>query len=231
LFAEFFGPEHEAGRKLAASALERSGSYAKALTALETAPPAGARESAVRILPVLVAGRSVRAWQEEFALKDRVLQRVREDSTQPAVVREWMQEFAAQMREDPDQLNEASWAVASQPGRSPAAYALALAQAEKACRLETNHARLNTLGVAQFRAGQFEQALSTLLKAQSQNPRDQESPSDVAFIALTQFRLGQIDAARRNLAQLREHVKEQSQDEEAVALLREVESVITGAEK
>ncbi len=50
-------------------------------------------------------------------------------------------------------------------GAAPEAYRLALQQAEAACRLEPGDgAMLNTLGVAQYRAGHYREAVATLTR-------------------------------------------------------------------
>ena len=59
-------------------------------------------------------------------------------------------------RESPYQLNAASRAVARRTHEKPAAYRLALRQAEAACRLEPNIGPyLTTLGMAQYQLGQY----------------------------------------------------------------------------
>jgi hypothetical protein len=59
-------------------------------------------------------------------------------------------------RKDADLLNDASWAIVRTPGADASAYRLALRQAKHACRLAPDNSNiLTTLGVAQYRVGQY----------------------------------------------------------------------------
>lgn len=69
--------------------------------------------------------------------------------------------------EDPSQLNDQSWTIVSQPGQTTERYELALRYAETACRLAPeNHLYLNTLGVAQYRAAKYAEAVETLTRSE-----------------------------------------------------------------
>jgi len=110
-----------------------------------------------------------------------------------------------------------SWA---QPG----AYALALRQGEAACRQEPdNGAFLDTLGVAQYRNSQYAAALKTLTQSDKLN---RSQPSDLAFLAMTQFQLGQKAEAAATLGRLREVMKKLQFDRDAKELLKEADSVV-----
>ena len=64
------------------------------------------------------------------------------------------------------ELNEESWQVARKPGRSSEDYQLAVRTAELAVRLEPTMASwVHTLGVAQYRGGQYEESRATLERA------------------------------------------------------------------
>src|SRR5262249_58295321 len=72
--------------------------------------------------------------------------------------------------EGPEQLNEAAWRVVRDRRASPDEYARALEQAEEAVRgAPENGYILNTLGVAQYRAGRYADALATLTKSEKMN--------------------------------------------------------------
>ena len=104
--------------------------------------------------------------------------------------------------ESADQYNNTGWALIRDPGRSEADYRLGLRLAMAACRLESDNGLfLNTLGVAQYRCGLVAEALATLTRTNDLNKGKQ--PSDLAFLALAQHRLGQSDRARVSLARLR----------------------------
>jgi hypothetical protein len=132
------------------------------------------------------------------------------------------------------ELNEASWVVAREPGHDPAAYRLALRRAESAYG-DVRDSRdvyeppelLNTLGVAQYRVGLYREALATLTRSNALNGG--RVPGDLAFLALAQQRLGQPEAARRTLAQLRAAMKTppgRTGLSEAAAFLGEAEALI-----
>ncbi len=60
---------------------------------------------------------------------------------------------------------------------------------------------LNTLGVAQYRAGRIREAVATLTR--SDGLSGGKEPADVAFMAMAQLRLGRRDAALITLGRLR----------------------------
>ena len=83
----------------------------------------------------------------------------------------------------------------------------ALRQAELASRLAPeNGSVLATVGVAQFRVGQFEAAVMTITKSSELNAKQRglPYPSELAFMAMAQHQLGQHDAARATLARARD---------------------------
>src|SRR5262249_31521304 len=111
-------------------------------------------------------------------------------------------------------------------------YAAALRRAEAAVRLAPGDGNdLNTLGVAQYRASRYAEALVTLTKSEKLNTsKDGPRPSDVAFLAMAQHQLGQKDEARSTLARLRELMKRPAWEKNADAqgFLREAEELIAG---
>ena len=62
-------------------------------------------------------------------------------------------------------LNEATWPVVRSALVAPSAAAQALADARRAVEIAPDGAILNTLGVAQYRAGLYEEALVTLTQS------------------------------------------------------------------
>jgi hypothetical protein len=117
----------------------------------------------------------------------------------------------------PQVLNNASWFVVRLPDCSPAAYRRALHLAEAAVELSRGDGNsLNTLGVAQYRVGDYAQAVKTLTESDGINakvlrrfvwdkkPEPQGSvPADLAFLAMGYFRLGDMEKARGFLSKLR----------------------------
>jgi len=127
--------------------------------------------------------------------------------------------------ESANDCNNAAWPLASKPGQPDADYQRGLRLARAACRLEPeNVAFLNTLGVAQYRCGLTAEALATLTRTNAKNK--EADPYDLAFLALTQHRLGQSNKARATLDRLREVVKDRSWvgNREVRAFLREAEA-------
>jgi tetratricopeptide (TPR) repeat protein len=134
---------------------------------------------------------------------------------------------------DPMLLNQASWAVVRKPGANASAYRLALHQAEEACRLAPDKTNiLNTLGLAQYRAGQYLQAVKTLTQAERLHAfRSLYSyTGDQAFLAMAHYRLGQTEKARDYLNRLRETIAKHwsANDNEGRGFLREAEDLLRG---
>lgn len=134
-------------------------------------------------------------------------------------------------QESATQLNDASWKVVKAPGADPAAYRLALRRAEAACRLEPEEgAIVNTLGVAQYRAGMHKEAVDTLLRAEKLHQAT--SPNtvfwDVVFLAMARWQLGHKDRARADLDRARELLKKMGDaaGEEIQGFLREAEGLL-----
>ena len=117
--------------------------------------------------------------------------------------------------EDAMTLNWHSWVALLQRGADEAVYRLALRRAETACRLIPNHGGfLNTLGVAQYRLGMFEEAITALTRADQVNRASQSgsNPADLAFLSMAENRLGRRDRARDALTRLRDTMKEPKWD-------------------
>jgi hypothetical protein len=155
------------------------------------------------------------------------------DSSLDPAVRPIALEIAASWPENPRVLNVASWRAVTAPVADPAVYRIALRRAERACRIEPESSPmyrryLNTLGVAQYRAGRLREALATL--ARSNQLSKGIEPANLAFLAMAQHRLGEIGAARAHLARLREVMAKPGEQDtpEHRAFLREAEALIEG---
>jgi tRNA A-37 threonylcarbamoyl transferase component Bud32 len=124
-------------------------------------------------------------------------------------------------------LNNAAWALVKRPNRPEVDSRRGLRLAEVACQLEPgNGAYLTTLGVAQYRTGQYEKAQVTLKR--SNGLHGNREPADLAFLAMTQHRLHQAEAARATFERLRELMKDPkiAANAENQGFLREAEAVI-----
>jgi hypothetical protein len=168
--------------------------------------------------------------------KTQVIQNLNCNKTISEPVRQKALAFAGLWQEQPDPWNNASWRVVCKPGADPGRYRLALSQAENACRLAPgNGSYLNTLGVAQYRVGQYKQALGTLSQSEKLNAIQFKGtiPADLAFLAMAHYNLGQIEKAQAYLKRLRETMKKAlwAENEEACAFLREVEALLNNARR
>jgi WD40 repeat protein len=126
---------------------------------------------------------------------------------------------------DPEKYHQASWAVVSRPHLNAVQYRFSLRQAEAACRLRPAQARYRmALGAAQYRAGDYAAARNTLGEA---GPL---TAAGLAFLAMTQQRLGQHDQAKATLSRLRDISSKREGDkvEEAEGLRSEVQALLTG---
>jgi serine/threonine protein kinase/tetratricopeptide (TPR) repeat protein len=135
---------------------------------------------------------------------------------------------------DANALNNASWEIAVRPDARAEDYQRALRLAQAACRIKPEDGNyLNTLGVAQYRVGQFAEALATLNRSVTLNVVDgAPEPVDVAFLAMTHHALGNADSAKAFLAQMRELANQPRwhTNAEAQSLLREAEEEIKTAD-
>jgi hypothetical protein len=104
--------------------------------------------------------------------------------------------------------------------------------AETACRLEPEAGFYrNTLGVAQFRLEMYQEALASLIQSEKDNWRiGRPHPADLAFQAMSLWRLGHKEDAGKLLARLREEMKDRvwARDPESKAFLAETEALIAG---
>jgi predicted Zn-dependent protease len=126
-----------------------------------------------------------------------------------------------------DGLEQTSWQILSRPHGSPADYAFAATLIESACRARPRDTHLLiTLGAAQFRGGQFQQAVATL-DAVASAP---DQPAHSAFLAMSQEKCGDHAAAVAALLRLRAYVSDArwKNDREAQGLLCEAEEAVAG---
>jgi WD40 repeat protein len=127
---------------------------------------------------------------------------------------------------DPGRYFQASWAVVRQPYFNTFQYRYALRQAQTACeRAPENGRYLTALGAAQYRVGEYEDALTTLKK------RGNDTPEVLAFLAMAQHRVYQHPDAQTTLEQLRQTMKktEWATNTEAQGFAREAEALLRGA--
>src|SRR5262249_47475116 len=96
----------------------------------------------------------------------------------------------------------ASRDIVDKPGQSVEKYQQALAWARTACQLlPKGGGHLSTLGMALYRNGQYTEAMDTLLQAYELNAKQEGKllPIDLAFRAMTHYRMNQMQQARETL--------------------------------
>jgi tetratricopeptide (TPR) repeat protein len=167
----------------------------------------------------------------QMPLRADVLERLR---TLPGMSPSRRQEVLAVAEtypEDPRELNQLAWQLEKLPGGEMSGHRKALRFSEEACRLEPENGHcLNTLGVAHYRAGNYEKALDVLSRSNRINSlRDKgPDPADLAFLAMAHQQLSHTKEAEAELQLLRERMKEPrwAQDAQAPGFLREAEELL-----
>jgi hypothetical protein len=176
------------------------------------------------------AGELVEALFVQHPDKYDVIEQLRRNAKLPESLRKEAVARAERHHEDALQLNNMSWYVVRELGKTESAYRRALRQVEEACRQEPeNGYYLNTLGVAQYRLGLYVRALETLKRSDKINQqREGTIPADVAFLAMSYHRLGHKDLAEAARARLRTAMKLRHwyADAESDAFLKEVEALL-----
>jgi hypothetical protein len=127
--------------------------------------------------------------------------------------------------------NKAAASLILYAGRASASYERALRLARAACRVEPDNRNfLNTLGIAQYRAGLLPEALATLTRSSALNNGRYPADLDLAFLAMTLQGLSKTTEARAKLDQLRERIRSAHtpghEGEEGRAALAEAEAVV-----
>jgi WD40 repeat protein/tetratricopeptide (TPR) repeat protein len=187
--------------------------------------------------------RLVASLFEQLVRKAAVLDRLRQD---PRLDRELRAEALAlgeRYVPNAEWLNEGSWDVVRARNRSPENYARALLQAEEACSLEPeNGLYRNTLGVAQYRVGKYQEAIDTLTHSDNLNRKTfgDSLPADLAFLSMAQHRFGMKKQALATFERLRQIMSasdqanasstaaDESTRNENHAFFREAEETIVG---
>jgi WD40 repeat protein len=172
-----------------------------------------------------------------LVLKELVLRDLRKDPWLNKSDRRFALQVARTRTDNlnPGRLNITAWMVVRASGGDSEAYTLALRQAEVAAQAAPGNGEiLNTLGLAQYRVGQYHTAVATLTQSEKLNTvaLKVSQPSDVAFLAMSQHQLGKKDEAKAMLSRLRELMEQPrwAKDAEARSFLREAETLINGGQ-
>ena len=127
-------------------------------------------------------------------------------------------------------LNAQSWKIVKEPKLSSEKYQAALKMSVKANALIPNSgAVLNTLGVAQYRAKKYQDALITLNRSAKLNAAQFGSDSlyDLVFVAMTHFQLDAKQKATELLGKVKLSAKNaKNNDAELDGFIKEAEMII-----
>ncbi len=128
------------------------------------------------------------------------------------------------------ELNREVWSIANRSDATADELVEALEKATLMVSLAPNEASIiYTLGDVQYKNGLFKEALETLRRSDSIfTERNNTQPANVKFIAMTQFKLGQLDEANQSLERLRTLMQDErwANYEPARAILAEATELI-----
>jgi WD40 repeat protein len=171
---------------------------------------------------------------EKHLLTDEVVARIRDDGGLTEARRQAMLRVARGWGLDGERLNGAAWEIVRRPGGDPARYRLALRYAEAVAAavglVPSEDESLNTLGVTQYRTGNFAEAVTTLTRVQAMRKGQSQDASSCACLAMAHYRLGDMATARTYLEQLRALFRDggHADDADAQGFLCEAEAVLGG---
>lgn len=179
------------------------------------------------------ASRLVKSLFAKLLLQSSVIEAIRQDTTLDEELRKEALHHASRTEENLRRLKEASSKVLRRPDADEPDYSSALQYAQAASRLRPGEGPILTLlGVAQYRVGDYQAALETLTRSENINSTgpDGTRPADLAFLAMTQYQLGNRALARATLDRLRETVKNPrwANNANPQAFVQEAEILIRG---
>ena len=153
-----------------------------------------------------LARRTFQNLRTTVGVKSEMMAIVNSDPKLHAVARKRVLSLVEEHTEDWSKLNDMSWGTVVKPQATAAAYELALKQAQRADELNPNSMyALNTLGIALYRAGRFNEAVGALKRAVELHLKSDGNPyeGNLAFLAMSHHRLGNRAEAERYLKELR----------------------------
>jgi WD40 repeat protein/Flp pilus assembly protein TadD len=167
-----------------------------------------------------------------FLLKADLIEAIRKDATIGEDLRQHSLAAAERFVEDPGRLNEGAWALVRRPAATAVEQRRALRLAQAASKLQPDDVTyLTTLGVVQYRLGQYDSASVTLTRADElYATRKGFIPVHLSFLAMAYQKLGRKEQAHSALGRLRGTMREVawSRDSEAWSFLREAENLVYG---
>jgi WD40 repeat protein len=168
---------------------------------------------------------------DEHVSAQEVLERIRTYPHLNEEVRQAALGIAHSRPENPELLNWEAWQAVRSAGRSVDYYRIYLRRLQNLCRAYPDRGDfLTTLGVAQYRLEKFTsafEAFSAAEKCLSKSPGS-ASATCLAYLAMTQQKLGQTEAAQGSLDRL---AGKWTPDDESEELLQTVEAVIPDSRK
>ncbi len=147
----------------------------------------------------------------QMPLRADVLERLRTLPDMSPSRRQEVLAVAQAYPEDSSALNKLAGELVRLPGGELSGYRKALRYSEEACQLEPENGDfVSTLGVAYYRAGNYEKALDVLSRSDKINALKEKGsiPADLAFLAMTHRQLGHAKQAQAKLQVLRERMKD-----------------------
>src|SRR5581483_3155384 len=161
----------------------------------------------------------------DLGFKDDVASYVKDRAPLGDAARRAALDWLPRISDDPSWLSESAWKlVATTPTPDECRRALRLAETARRMRPDDGII-LNTLGVAQYRAGKYGEAVETLRR--SGEVRNHQ-PADMIFLAMALHRLGRAEEARATLTRIREMMTQSRRtvDAETKRFLAEAEALI-----
>jgi len=192
----------EAARKVVDELYEESGFYSEVIDKLmaDKTLDESVRETALQIANSRLwedtrepARKVVDELYKETGFYSDVIEKLKADKTLDESVRETALQIAnSRSLEERRELAIEIWNVIRSAGAQIEAYRIALEKAEMANRLRPNsYGTLARVGVAQYRVGAYQDALTTLTESESMQP-DYQHPSFLAFKAAKAMALHQL---------------------------------------
>ena len=150
------------------------------------------------------AAELVNSLREKFFRGSEVSGQIEADRNVDPKLRRAALELASRRGDDIGKWNHDTRAILDDPGRAAADYRGALQSAVTALQAYPwNPTLLTTLGIAQYRNGQYRQALETLQRSDGLRSvaikRGFYYSTDSILIAMTHYRLGETEKARKEL--------------------------------
>ena len=174
-------------------------------------------------------------WElsQKLILKSRVVDAIEARTDLPAEVRDLAVRFAKadQAKEDPAQFDKASWAVCIELERDPDDYVRAVRLSQAARHLEPDNWKfLATLGLAQYRAGDYEGAIETTRRSETLR-REQlgsAAPRHFAILSMALHKLDRTAESWKAMIRLRDLMKSEAwgRDQIAQGLFQEAKQVM-----